>query len=847
MIPLRLRLCNFMCYREDVPPLDLQGVRVACLTGANGHGKSALLDAMTWAIWGKSRARRDDELIHQGQTEMSVELEFALGDAVYRVLRKRGGGRSSLELQARDGLKWRVLTENSIHKTQEQINRLLRMSYETFVNSAFLVQGRADEFTVKPPGERKRVLGEILGLGEYDLYEERAKELARDRELEAGSIQGHIAEIERELAREPEYRREVSQAEAVEKELAGKLRSAEGEHDRLKEKSLALQDKGRQLAELRKRLSGAEEELREAGEQVEATQQRIFGYETTLARRQEIEAGYAGLLEARAAIEEWGERRSRQAGLVEHRAEVERAVAEARNGLVTERRLLDERISRLSAQVEAAQGLQEALAQAQEELVRLAAVEEGRESLRLEVQRAAEELSALTARNEHLKVEMKEIKERLGLLQEAGAVCPLCGQPLSEEDRERLISTLGTEGKEKGDAYRANKTRSQELGERQKSWRVEIEAANRQLAALPAVQGRLATLEKSLAESQEAAAALPNLQAQRDEVEQALEKGDYAPQEQAQLSALGEEMAALGYDETAHRTAKDRAGELAPFEGQKRELEGASGRLGEERKSLEQWLARRSRWQQSLSEDQQRRKTLEEELAVQPEVAARLTEMYQEVERLQKQLARARLELGSARQKVESCRRLAEERQSLLARLQKAREEQGIYQELRTAFGKKGIQAMIIENAIPEIEDEANLLLSRMTDGNMHVRFETQRDTKKGTTLETLDIQIADELGTRNYELYSGGESFRVNFAIRIALSRLLARRAGTRLQTLIVDEGFGTQDSQGRERLVEAINSIRDDFDLILVITHIDELRDAFPVRIEVWKTSQGSRFAVR
>jgi exonuclease SbcC len=126
----------------------------------------------------------------------------------------------------------------------------------------------------------------------------------------------------------------------------------------------------------------------------------------------------------------------------------------------------------------------------------------------------------------------------------------------------------------------------------------------------------------------------------------------------------------------------------------------------------------------------------------------------------------------------------------------------------------------------------------------MHVRIETQREIKTGEVREALDIIISDELGSRPYELYSGGESFRINFAIRIALSRLLARRAGAQLRTLFIDEGFGTQDARGREHLVAAINTIQDDFDRILVITHIDELKQAFPTRIEVTKTPQGSQF---
>jgi exonuclease SbcC len=204
--------------------------------------------------------------------------------------------------------------------------------------------------------------------------------------------------------------------------------------------------------------------------------------------------------------------------------------------------------------------------------------------------------------------------------------------------------------------------------------------------------------------------------------------------------------------------------------------------------------------------------------------------------------------LGAAQEKLERCASLEQSRGEKMAELENVSKEEKIYQELAAAFGKKGIQALIIDTALPEIEEEANRLLARMTDNRMNVKMETQRayKTKKEETVETLDINISDELGTRRYEMYSGGEAFRIDFALRIALSKLLARRAGAPLPTLIIDEGFGSQDSSGRERLVEAINSIQDDFEKILVITHIEELKDAFPVRIEVTKTAEGSMIEV-
>ena len=90
------------------------------------------------------------------------------------------------------------------------------------------------------------------------------------------------------------------------------------------------------------------------------------------------------------------------------------------------------------------------------------------------------------------------------------------------------------------------------------------------------------------------------------------------------------------------------------------------------------------------------------------------------------------------------------------------------------------------------------------------------------------------------------GKAFRVNFAIRLALSEVLAQRKGARLQMLVIDEGFGSQDTLGRQRLIQAINTVRHDFAKILVITHLEELKDAFPNRIEVEKGERGSQVRV-
>ncbi len=272
-------------------------------------------------------------------------------------------------------------------------------------------------------------------------------------------------------------------------------------------------------------------------------------------------------------------------------------------------------------------------------------------------------------------------------------------------------------------------------------------------------------------------------------------------------------------------------------------MENAQARLAEETPRLERERARHERLLKQTSADRDQVTKLQAETATLPEVAAELTNTSRKLNELQREERLARSAVGAAEQKLNHVAQQAKERRKKEEDLVTLKEMMGIYQELRTAFGKNGVQALLIENTIPELEDEANTILAHMTDGRMHLQFITQREAKTSQNMiETLDIRIADEIGTRDYELYSGGEAFRVNFAIRIALSKLLARRSGAKLQMLVIDEGFGTQDAQGRERLVEAINRIQQEFEKIIVITHIDELKDAFPTQITIQKGPNGS-----
>lgn len=849
MIPVRLTLRNFMCYQDNVSPLDFSGIHLACLSGDNGHGKSALLDAMTWALWGRSRARTEDELIHVGSDEMEVEFEFLLGANQYRVIRKRhvrkSGSLPSLEIAVKDGDGYRAITGNTVADSERRIADTLRMDYETFINSAYLMQGRADEFTVKPPGERKRILADILGLGLYDELEAQAREQARYYESERRALTADIEVIDQELANEPRYTQEHAAAQAASLSLADDLHAADAVLRDLREQKNTLDARSAQLKEVEGRLLRAAREIEQSERQLAGRRQRIREYEQALAQRSEIERGYTDLHETRRQNEALNKILGQLVDLQEKQRRAEMAVEKERSRLAGEQRFLADKRDSLAEHARQGAAKEAELHSAQESLAALDALEHEREAGRQRLQDETNSVAALSRANDVLRDEANSLKTKIETL--AGVDhCPLCATPLSDEDRENVRQRYDEEVEQKRELFRRHAQEIKNLQSDVAALQTNIAGLDTRLRERAGVQRREAALAQLVAVGQTAAAELIDVDARLAQATQQIAAGAFAPAEQARLAQLTGEIEGLGYQAAEHERVRTKLAELSHFEGEKSRLETAAHLVASEKEAAGQLEGALGGWRKEQQADEEKAAALRAELATLPSLTATLARQQTLADRLQAEERLAREALGVARQKLEHCAYQKKQRQEKAEAENQARAERSLYEELAVAFGRKGIQAMIIEQVIPEIEDEANILLGRMTDNRMNIKFETQRDTKKGDTIETLDIKIADELGTRNYELYSGGESFRVNFAIRIALSKLLARRAGARLQTLIIDEGFGTQDSRGRERLVEAINSVSQDFEKILVITHIQELKDAFPVRIEITKTAQGSQILV-
>ncbi len=857
MIPVKLKIEGFLSYRQPVE-LDFTGIDLACIAGPNGAGKSSLLDAITWALFGQAR-KRDESMInnHPSVEAAEVTLDFDYEGNRYRVQRANPRGKtSSVEffiLSQVEGQedRWKPLTERTLRETDRKIEDTLRMDFDTFTNASFFLQGKADQFATARPGERKQILSNILGLGVWETYREAASQRRRDKEKEVRELDGRLSEIQSELDEEPQRKAHLAELQEQLEELAEQRAERAKVLDNVKRLHTALEEQRKMLAAMKTQLENALKTHERTQETLVERRQEKADYDAILAEAEVIEKAYQDWQAARQALEAMEEvaEQFRKHEALRHEPLAVIQAEEAR--LIQEKQGLDEQKANLEKAQDEKETLEsrlkasrEAIQEAEEQLAE-------KEGLEKDIRQLQADQAEAKAENPRLRDEMHELKDRIEQLREVeGAECPLCGKPLDSNERQALVDELTVEGKALGDRFRENKSLLETFESQLKKMGAQLADMNGVDAALREaarqadhIENQLEALEvqkKTWAEK-----GAPRLA----EINAALAEGDFAAEAREKLEEIDDELEGLGYDLEAHENLRQAEAAGREAEEKLRALEGARAALKPIEREIAGLEAQVREQEKEIQELTKAHDKAAAKLAASEADLPELAEAESSLHDIQEQENRLRLEVGAARQKVAVLDTLKERKEGLVEEREGMTQRIADLKQLERAFGKDGIPALLIEQALPEIEETTNELLSRLTDGRMSFSFLTQReykDTSREDLKETLDIVISDNLGERDYEMFSGGEAFRINFSIRLALSEVLARRAGARLQTLVIDEGFGSQDALGRQRLVEAINLVRDDFEKILVITHLEELKEAFPTRIEVEKTPKGSQLQV-
>ena len=862
MIPLKLSVKNFMCYRDDVPPLHFESIHVACLCGDNGHGKTALLDAITWALWGIARATptgtgainalRIADLVHMGQTDMSVELDFTTGGQSYRVVRRHtvsAGGRNSrttLELQIAtddEGETFRSVSRNTVRETNARISEILNMDFKTFVNTAYLAQGQADLFTTSTPTERKRCLAEVLDLSYYQRLSEDAN--ARSRNIQA-EIQQALTAIDlhsEETARKPEYERNLANVKARIAEAAPQVEAQRKQVESLRNEMQRLQALESEFASLRQRLKSADGDVHRLERQVGADTKRIAAYEVTIADAPQILSGYETLQSTQAELDRLNAALSQKSSLDARHAALTQAIARQEERIASTQETLQHRISaELEPRVSRLPEIKKRQVALQQRHATLSAQTGAIEAQRKDADAIASRVQALERDNERLLEQMQDTRQKFDMLEQGEATCPLCNQALGEDGQQHLRVEYRRVGVESRKSYNENLAQIDTLKGRHKAATTELAAMqakqNSSSRALAADEANLARDER---ESLQAQGELQKASVALADAENTLREKAFAQDERREIADLDRAIAALEYDAEAHQQIHRQVNELRHFEAERHALNEAQSNLPGVSEALQTGHQMLTERQKEVTASKERMNELQQDLESLPSLTTTLSTAIAHSERLESELRKAEIDSGVLQNNISRCEKLEAEIRTLEQERNRLARDKSIYDELTIAFGKNGIQALVIESAIPQLQDDANEILARVTENRMHLKLELDESTS-----EQLEIRIADELGTRDYLTFSGGEAFRINFALRIALSRLLARRSGAPLPVLFIDEGFGSQDRSGQERLTEAIQSIQDEFEKIIVITHIDQMKEAFPVRIEVSKGERGSTFSI-
>lgn len=781
---LRLRLTNF---RQHLGTEILFAPGLTGIIGPNGAGKSTLLEAIAWAIYGSGAARGTNETLRfsgaPAGSAVRVELDFRLDDDVYRVSRTLKGA----DLFLGESLQ---PIASGLTTVSEVVTRRLGMSRDEFFHTYFTGQRELQFLATMRPAERGRFLSQVLGYERLRAAQERARVRRNALAAEVRALESALGDQEAlaRAAEEAERRAEKAQARAAEaeKEVAEAARRVDAEAPRWK----ALEAKRERDQTLAADLRVSETEAAEARKAMEEALAELEALEAMAAQWAEMRRP----LEQLAAVVEEAER---WAALRE--AETTRALVTRHIEDVTAD--LKRRAARV-AQLEKTAAVHEEDARALAELKKVREAL-GRERDRLRTEWARERQEADTQLRT-LGDRARELGARIESLEKAGpdGVCPTCARPLGQE-LDRVLETLRSELESVTQDGRWWRKRQAQLKKEPAPLREAEARAGQVERELEAAEGRLGRsknaaqdLERERREGAEREKALANLR--------------------AHLAKLPE-----GYDADRHRAHVERLNGLRRLQEEAARLETrlerkpvlaarrreAEGRLRGATEGAARLRAERAALGYSESEHEEARAAHERAQAALHEAALRLE--------------RARAEAEAALEAAERARAAREEQARRARTIEDSKRLLRQHEELDRALGQ--LRDDLNARVRPELSEIAGAFLVELTDGRYN---EIVID-------DDYNVLVLDDGVPK--PVLSGGEEDIANLVLRLAVSQMIADRAGQSLHLLIFDEIFGGLDEARRENVVRLLQRLLDRFEQVILISHIEAIRDGLDQVIRV------------
>ena len=873
-----LRLKNFRSF--ECCELELQREGLIGVSGPNGAGKSTLLAAINYALFGRGTGSRElkperDEMPPRSKCE--VELEFTLDERSCKVV--RGPNKAKLTV---DGEVWVSTGQGELTAA---VTKLLGIGKANFAMTFYARQRELQ--ALRAGDKRKDQLETLLGLDRIKNACDLAHDAQSGQEKVVRALKAElpsIADVEARLRQaEEEAQQRTPSVELAREAREGaaeareKARAALTDARERAASALALDGKAAVAASELAAAVEREQTTRAALTSAQAAASKVAEFAPVAAKANELRARDRALeLEAHAAAQAEVVREKRHAAQLAAVAAADELAAKAdpaKRLATTEPELATARaehervtseILKLSSQQEsvraAAAEVTKALADAQRAGVLDAKIAELGD-VRAAVDRCASEIAALEAEAAQLLARVVEEREHYEHVTRDGrdATCPRCKAPYGDRweeiiaefeqtlaecaARDRVItSELKRLRKErKADGVRLEQLANLEaerrgLGEVGVNLPALEEAALRaedaqrahakSYESLTGKRGELAsaitTLERELAELQAQAALRNDLSARKREAEREFELFE------KQLA----ELSVNGYDRDAHEQLRQALAEANAAETCCSELRAQAAQI----ELLETRLTR----EEKLASDA---RTAHDDLAVAAAQHAPDKDAPETAERVWDEADRAYREAATAVHEAEQ-QALTESNTVAQARadLETAQRLKGQINAQSEELSMRRVVAQALNNyrtavqqeAVPSLEQETAELLRRTTRG----RYSDVEITPDG------DLRISDMGTLYDLERFSGGEQDLANLCMRLALSKLLARRNGMEARFVVLDEVFGSQDADRRHALIEALRELDQEFGQILIVSHFDDFMEHCDLRVTV-KAEDGKSIA--
>ena len=767
-----IRLQNFRQHTDTYIEFD---AGLTGILGANGTGKSTILEAIAWALYGNPAARGKRETIKSlrapARAAVKVELDFDLGGHRYQVNRTLTNAEVYLD-------RGPAPIANSISGVAEVLRRRLGMSHDEFFNTYFTGQKELSVMAAMGPTERAQFLSRLLGYERLKV----AQEIARERRK---SIVAELNGVKSNMPDADQVRAEASDAEKAVRAAEEQATRVTARHEAARTSLAEIAPGWESVQAERATVQRIEGDRRVAESERTARQSELDRHDRELA---ELASAQAELTSLRTAIEPLAALRARLEEMDKLAREEGRrqALLKQERELVVEYGKLEDRRKQLE---KAPRNAKAHAAELKEAKAALEAAEKALDAARTEWVRDRQEAET---RIDQLKLQLADVKKQKEILLSEGenGTCPICARPLGDHYRtvldslEEQLSSITENGRYFRNRVKQLSSPPPDVADRETT---KVTAAK----SVTFLEARQVLIQSELQELKSIDAELVD----RD----------------AKLVALKGEItrAPAGYSPEKHAELRKECDELQTLEARANRLTGALERESQLRLDRERVAA-------ALGVIATRLQDLDREQAAYPDIERRFekTRVAHEgavstLRSLEVELATARAQLSSARGRLESATRALADLERSIARVDELNQERRLHEELDRAYSD--LRTDLNVQLRPELSERASVLLAELTDGRYS---ELELD-------ESYEIVLIEN-GLPKHVI-SGGEEDLANLVLRISISQMIAERAGQPLSLLILDEVFGSLDESRRANVLDMLHHLRDQFEQIIAISHVE------------------------